>query len=68
MADEEASKDEGCYVRSPHKVAMVLIFCTGVVFGVVGLLVIQVDTLYCSGYTEIFVLRKFFQKKSLGAM
>ena len=67
MADEEASKDEGCYVRSPHKVAMVLAFCAGVVAGVGVLLVLQVDTIRCLGNANIG-FRKFFLKKSLGML
>ena len=44
MSDEE-KQDEGCYLRSPHKLIMMVMFSAGVVVGVCGLLSFQVCAL-----------------------
>jgi len=48
---EEEVQGEGCYVKSPHKMAIFMMFCSGIGVGVFGVFLIQ---MYIKSYKESY--------------
>ena len=48
---EEEVKGEGCYVKSPHKMAIFMMFFSGIGVGVFGVFLVQ---MYIKSYKESY--------------